>query len=753
MDNDKNKKIILILGILTVIFTIIGGSLAYFSWISSEAQKTNIVFTVERTFSCAADGGGSITNNSAIIVPTLVNSNTTGNYIKREVKVTPTINESGKTIYMDLWLDINKLDSGLSNSVNFKYAFTTSSTSNTTGVVASGNFNGKVGNTIANEMTSSNRVNLLSNKSYSATTTDTYYLWIWLDAEETSSETMDQSFSLSLNGSCGDVQPASAPDLDDGMIPVVISNNGIATTVSKDNNNWYNYNNKEWANVVLVNSSSRSKYLNTSGVTVNEDDILAYYVWVPRYKYKIWSLDNESKTGQEQEIQIVFESKNDIAYVPNVNIYASCASLENPTEDGYPDCYGAPYSVTAEEKQKLIAWWHSFISAEMNTSYTLEQATTDVNNVLNTGSSIVQGVEDAGPIPIEAMINMYNDDENNTEQITPTGTFIETNETTSSTVTSDTPEIGDYITHPAFWWDSNSDGILEQSEILNGLWVGKFETSGTANTPTIKPDLQALNYQSVSTQFATSQKLGTSIYGSTSKVDAHMMKNSEWGAVAYLSHSKYGVNREIYINNSGQYYTGRSGGNVGGSTAINTVYIGQSSTLTFNRSGFYTWNGYLLEYDTNNKTPIHDISKVASTTGNITGVYDMVGGLFEYVMGYYSGASDTWGAASNGNSSGFSSKPDSKYYSDYITTDPLTACNGGICYGHALSETNGWYDDYNGFPVAYFPWLGRGGDSGNCFGSSVAGIFTFSNGFGCESGANGYAKTNVGFRSVISYVG
>ena len=96
MDDDKNKKIILVLGILTVIFTIIGGSLAYFSWISSEAQKTNIVFTVERTFSCAADGGGSITNNSAIIVPTLVNSNTTGNYIKREVKVTPTINEIGR---------------------------------------------------------------------------------------------------------------------------------------------------------------------------------------------------------------------------------------------------------------------------------------------------------------------------------------------------------------------------------------------------------------------------------------------------------------------------------------------------------------------------------------------------------------------------------------------------------------------------------------------------------------------------------
>lgn len=50
----------------------------------------------------------------------------------------------------------------------------------------------------------------------------------------------------------------------------------------------------------------------------------------------MWSVDNESKTGQEQEIQIVFENKNDISYVPNVDSVISCASLESPTEDNYP---------------------------------------------------------------------------------------------------------------------------------------------------------------------------------------------------------------------------------------------------------------------------------------------------------------------------------------------------------------------------------------------------------------------------------
>ena len=728
MDDDKNKKIILVLVILTVIFTIIGGSLAYFSWISSEAQKTNIVFTVERTFSCAADGGGSITNNSAIIVPTLVNSNTTGNYIKREVKVTPTINESGKTIYMDLWLDINKLDSGLSNSTHFNYAFTTSSTSNTTGVVASGNFNGKVGNTNANEMTSSNRVNLLSNKSYSATTTDTYYLWIWLDAEETSSDTMDQSFSLSLNGSCGDAQPASAPDLDDGMIPVVISNNGIATTVSKDNNNWYNYNNKEWANVVLVNSSSRSKYLNTSGVTVNEDDILAYYVWIPRYSYRI----------------------------PIV----SCSTISNPTYDDYPSCY--IYVLSDNNKTSLINWFHEFISAEMNASYTLEQATTDVNNCLNNGSCLIQGLEDKGPIDFLNMISAYN--EVNDPDITYTTEFNSSNNLLTgpreidivfedkTTTKQNGDAIDTYHTHPAFTFGDTE---------LNGIWVGKFETTGSADTPTIKPNVQSLRNQNISTQFATSQKLGTSMYGSTSKVDAHMMKNSEWGAVAYLSHSKYGVNREVYKNNSSQYYTGRSGGNIGGSTAINTVYTDQTSKTGFNTYGFYTWDGYLLEYNTNNKTTVHDISKVASTTGNITGVYDMSGGAYEYVMGVFANSDGTLWSGGSTNNSGFTGLvgsngtsytgvnfPNSKYYDVYkaangTSINPLTACDGGICYGHALSETSHWYNDYEFFAGAYTSWFKRGD---YYYDSVSAGAFNFS----CDYG---HADRDNGFRSVVSFVG
>ena len=223
---DKNKRIITVLMILTIVFTITGGTLAYWAWRTTDAQKTNITFTITSDFSCSADGGGNITSASVKLVPTVVSNTTTANYIKREVKVNPTLNTVDKTIHMDLWLDIITLDSGLSNSVNFRYAFTTSSTSNTEGVISSGNFYGKVAN---------DKVNLLRGKDYTSTTTETYYLWIWLDAEETDSATMNQNFNMKLGGECTDavsrelytvnIYNGNAEDLNSVYIGQKLSNN------------------------------------------------------------------------------------------------------------------------------------------------------------------------------------------------------------------------------------------------------------------------------------------------------------------------------------------------------------------------------------------------------------------------------------------------------------------------------------------------------------------------------------------------
>ena len=633
---DKNKRIIIIVSITILILSIVGGTLAYWSWRTTDAQKTNITFTITSDFSCSADGGGDITSGSINLVPTVVSSTTTGNYIKREVKVTPTINTTGKTVYMDLWLDIKILGSGLSGTDYFKYSFTTGASSPEDGVVYSGNFRGLVAN---------NRVRLLLDKEYTSSVTDTYYLWIWLDAEETDSDTMNQSFSLSLNGNCTDskVEP-NAPALDDGLVPIVFdtSSGTVIKTISNTDASWYDYSRQEWANAILVKESgtqTRAYYKANPGVVVNESDILAYYVWIPRYKYKIWSVDNDNKYGKEQTIDIQFEG--------------------------------------------------------------------------------------------------------------------------TDTISTDTT-VGSYITHPAFWWDNDSNGVREPGEELAGIWVGKFETTGTASNPTILPNVTSLRNQNVSTQFATAQKLGGTTYGVSSSSDSHMMKNSEWGAAAYLSHSKYGVNREVYFNNSSSYYTGRSGGNKGGKTPINKAYTDQTSTNQYNKYGYYTWDGYLLNYNTNTKSSTRDLTKVTSTTGNITGIYDMSGGALEYVMGVFANSNgELWSGYSTSLNSGFTGLvglagtsytgtafPDSKYYDVYkatsgTTISALTACNGGVCYGHGLSETNIWYNDSTYFVKADDPWLKRGGQFSS---DSRAGVFY-------RSYDAGHSIADCGFRSVLSPIG
>ena len=59
--------------------------------------------------------------------------------------------------------------------------------------------------------------------------------------------------------------------------------------------------------------------------------------------------------------------------------------------------------------------------------------------------------------------------------------------------------------------------------------------------------------------------------------------------------------------------------------------------------------------------------------------------------------------------SGFTSStmPDSKYYNLYTSTNPAPACNGGVCYGHGLSETTGWYGGHKSFVSETSPWLYR----------------------------------------------
>ena len=419
-----------------------------------------------------------------------------------------------------------------------------------------------------------------------------------------------------------------------------LKDNVINSTLIKadnTNNNWYDYENKMWANAVMVKTEKRDKYMNAKvGTEIKEDDVLAYYVWIPRYKYQLFN---------------------------------------------------------AEYKKPIMS--DDFITCVDNC---LEEQLIEVifeSGTNTTGETRCQVSE----IGVETCTNKEN---------------------------------GKWYTHPAFTFGDTE---------LEGIWVGKFETSGNATTPTIKPNMTSLTNQNVSTQFITSQKFNSTNYltkNGTKQTDAHMMKNIEWGAVAYLKQSKYGLgNTDMGMNN--YYYCDKYGDDKDSVYCESPVYHKTGCGEKANREETSFCNAYYTVR-----------GRMASTTGNITGVYDMSGGTDEYVMGVIQDNDTTKRSPMSGYStidnSGYIGKagesyidsgntlafPNLKYYDLYANGSHL---------GDATGETAGWYKDYVYFVSSDRPWFYRGLNTFNYRQST--GIFAFGAYYG---GTSDYYT----FRSVLS---
>ena len=620
----KNRKLLLTISTVAMIaILIVTSTFAYLQWASSNSQMTNVSFTTGPGFSCSIDGGGDITSNDIELIPAFCGDRS--NAIKREITINVTNNRSPTNIYLDLWLNVKTLTSGLENSMNFKYVLTDNEDACDEGTIIASNSVGLGEKTITMEnrpyycgggncYTNDKIIPLLQPDIYSATDTRTYYLYIWLDYNGADSLSQDQEFNFELKGSCTDkkidhIYDPNPPFLVEGLIPVVFADGTGATVSTLDNTNqvqsiltgsndaWYDYDNQKWGNAVLVKKEGieiRDTYLNYSPITgnidVNQEDILAYYVWIPRYSYKVWQYSGVADTVNEQEIEIKF--------IPT--------------------------------------------------------------NVKETAS-----------------------------------------------------KNGEWQTHPAFTFGDRE---------LPGIWVGKFETShdtlaltpnsqnglgtDTGNTICnsngcdsykglrILPNVTPLSNNRISNFFYSARFMesANNPFGLRyNKVDTHIIKNTEWGAVAYLSHSQYGIDEEVRINNYNSY--GKTGcgaetANAGPTSTCSNVY----GTVS---SGVYP----------------------QSTTGNVTGVFDMSGGLDEYVMGH-------WGTTTNyGFQSGFDSThplPDVKYYDNYSSSiftgtydTNFNFCTLDTCGGHALNETKLWYSDSADFYGTYdnndYIWLTRGG--------------------------------------------
>jgi len=365
----------------------------------------------------------------------------------------------------------------------------------------------------------------------------------------------------------------NAPELAEGMIPV--RHNGTNwVVVDEKSSKWYDYDNKQWANVMLSDGKYDADDVK-DGQVIKDEDMGSMLVWIPRFAYSI-EYGYHTKTAGDIDIEF----------------------LNGTTNKGYD---GKTYQEDYDEE--------------------------DVNN-----------------------------------------------ET-------------DMIVHPAFTEDGDK----------KGFWVGKFESSKTSNKITIKPNKTAwtsITY-SVANSTANNMKSQTTYGLKSSEVNTYLMRNSQWGAVAYLTLSEYGKGSEIYVNNSSSMTTGISSGSTSSSTS-------NSSSNSLVKNTYNTTKG-----------------KGASTTGNIYGIYDLSGGAWEYVQadGY-----TLSGTASNNYSKSAEEK-------------------GGAIYETSKTYTgnNSWYGDSSVYPTNNSKLI-RGGSYKD---GTAAGLFAFN-----STSAN--SNSNVGFRVVLT---
>ena len=576
---------------------------------------------------------------------------------------------------------------------------------------------------------------------------------------------LEQPFYVQEESICrsGDPNSDCIVDKDANMIPIYYDGNtkdGEAIwKVANPNNpgSWYDYTNKKWANAVTVTKAAldANKYQNP-GTTIDNNDVLGYWVYIPRYAYEVQR--------------------------PN--------AVDRVVADEYP------------LPDNTVTDGHNSHSIRNNFSIHFE---TDKDTKKTPASSCNLGITTAGQMWIYYKpIGPNSTNEGNAGPNSPNvkakdyrkqcGISRTYNDTTIYQVKEDNTTT--WATHPAFsWLDSEGNGTE-----LNGIWVGKFETTGTRTNPTVKPNQHANILEYIGNFYTMAKHIGiydenntggNNVTGNGTTLNAqgrwtslhnlntttsHMLKNSEWGAVAYLASSIYGAGtNNVSINSaypttsadadistpSSRYRYGITGcGPYGTNRSVNTYDDGTPLDSTTIESP--------TACSTTNKERSYNgqVGVLASTTNNVYGIYDMSGGAYEYVMGNLSDSPNE----SSTDYSSFSNPTKPPYVDIYLSTDFSLSnkpdywsastdqslysndiCTWGNCGGHALHETKlyqsvsyhtqSWGSDYSEFVYPRNCWFLRGG---SVDGGSDAGLF--------DSGSlSGLSIYSSGFRAVLLF--
>lgn len=201
MKKDNRNLIISLIAVAMIIVLAGGGTYAWLTWRSANNQQTNINVTVAQP-TLTVDGGGNITSGK--IAPTdQCNHSTYG--IKRTITVTA-VNPTTTPFLATVQLDPTTFPTVYANS-KLHWLLSTSSSNCTTSsnIVAQGNFGSVVQGT---KFALTTFTATAGTQTAAATTTKTYYLYIWLDetysienvGNTVTNSMQDKSFTLKATG-------------------------------------------------------------------------------------------------------------------------------------------------------------------------------------------------------------------------------------------------------------------------------------------------------------------------------------------------------------------------------------------------------------------------------------------------------------------------------------------------------------------------------------------------------------------------
>ncbi len=319
---------------------------------------------------------------------------------------------------------------------------------------------------------------------------------------------------------------------------------------------------------------------------------------------------NSNITDSKIKVKITFSSKNVIYDVVN-----SCSANIEEILPNKPLLLSNMIPITWDSNNNIIIAdtvnsdrWYNYEEGKWANALIVPQKLLSKYKSLQVGDLVIPFNEINDEVIFAVWIPRYKYEIITENNIFKTAKIIfEKGLTTSSN--------GVYTTHSAFTNDT---------EAISGFWVSKYELTtlnpaspvGNTINSSYSQKIYRNNYDNM---ILNIQGLYNSAYSFLrSEVNLNMISNKEWAAIAYLTHSKYGINAEkVYPTD---IYTGTILDYALENISSNRLYEVKPLSYTIDNFANYTNEIYYSER-----------SVFASTTRNMTGVYGMNGGENEWV--------------------------------------------------------------------------------------------------------------------------